>query len=130
MYTDAEKHGPKWADKDDDRVTKVGKFIRNTRIDELPQFYNVLVGEMSLIGPRPERAIFTYKFERQTPGFMNRLQIKPGLTGLAQVNGGYDIDYKEKLELDMEYINNRGFLLDLKILLKTFLIVFNGEGAR
>lgn len=130
MYMDAEKNGPKWADKNDDRVTKVGKFIRKTRIDELPQIFNILKGDMTIVGPRPERAIFTYQFEQETPGFINRLQVKPGLTGLAQVNGGYDISYKEKLKLDMQYIRNRGFLLDIKIMLKTFTIVFSGEGAR
>jgi exopolysaccharide biosynthesis polyprenyl glycosylphosphotransferase len=130
MYIDAEKYGPKWADKNDSRVTRVGKFIRKTRIDELPQLYNVLIGDMSVVGPRPERAVFTFEFEQETPGFMNRLQVKQGLTGLAQVNGGYDIDYKEKLKLDMEYIEKRSALLDLKIMLKTFSIIFSGEGAR
>lgn len=130
MRIDAEKNGPQWANKNDDRVTKVGKFIRKTRIDELPQLYNVLKGDMTIVGPRPERPIFTYQFEQETPGFVNRLQVKPGLTGLAQVNGGYELNYKDKLKLDMEYIKNRGFLLDIKIILKTFLIVFSGEGAR
>ncbi|MBL4936354.1 sugar transferase [Clostridium sp. YIM B02515] len=130
MYIDAEKEGARWAAKNDNRVTRVGRFIRNTRIDELPQFYNVIKGDMSIIGPRPERPIFTYQFEKETPGFMRRLLVKPGLTGLAQVNGGYDIDHKEKLKLDMEYIKKRGFLLDLKIIFKTFFIVFSGEGAR
>lgn len=130
MYSDAEKHGPKWADKYDDRVTKVGRVIRKTRIDELPQLINVLKGEMTIVGPRPERSIFTAQFEHETPGFINRLLVKPGLTGLAQVNGGYDIDYKEKLKFDMEYIKNRGIIIDLKIIIKTFSIVFTGEGAR
>lgn len=131
MYIDAEKHtGAKWADKNDPRVTKVGKFIRKTRIDELPQIINILLGDMTIVGPRPERPIFTYKFNEEIPGFINRLQVKPGLTGLAQINGGYDITPKEKLEFDMKYIENRGFGLDIKIMLKTALIVITGEGAR
>lgn len=131
MYIDAEKYtGAKWADKNDSRITRVGKFIRKTRIDELPQLLNILVGDMSIVGPRPERPVFTYKFNEEIPGFINRLQVKPGLTGLAQVNGGYDITPREKLDFDMNYIVNRGLLVDIKILLKTVLIVFTGEGAR
>ncbi|WAA13977.1 sugar transferase [Fervidibacillus halotolerans] len=130
MVVDAEKNGAKWADKDDPRVTKIGKFIRKTRIDEIPQLWNVLIGEMSLIGPRPERPMFTAQFNKEIPGFINRLQVKPGVTGWAQVNGGYDITPKEKLELDLQYIRNMNILLDLKIILKTIKIVFTGNGAR
>ena len=130
MCTDAEKNGPKWADKNDNRVTKVGKFIRKTRIDEIPQLFNILKGDMNIVGPRPERPVFTYEFEKEIPGFMNRLQVKPGLTGLAQINGGYDITPKEKLKYDLEYIENRNLLMDFKIIFKTALIVFNHEGAR
>lgn len=130
MYTDAEKNGPKWANKNDNRVTKVGKFIRKTRIDEIPQLFNILKGDMNIVGPRPERSIFTCEFEKEIPGFMNRLQVKPGLTGLAQINGGYDITPKEKLRYDLEYIENRNLLMDLKIILKTTLIIFTHEGAR
>lgn len=130
MRTDAEKNGPKWAEKNDPRVTKIGKFIRKTRIDELPQLWNVLKGEMSLIGPRPERPIFTAKFNEEIPGFINRLVVKPGLTGWAQVNGGYEISPKEKLKLDLYYIDNVSFLLDLKIFMKTIVVVVTGNGAR
>lgn len=91
MRTDAEKFGAQWAEKDDPRITKVGKFIRKTRIDEIPQLFNILKGDMGLIGPRPERPNFTVQFNEEIPGFINRLAIKPGLTGWAQVNGGYEI---------------------------------------
>jgi len=130
MRVDAEKNGPQWAAKNDSRVTRVGQFIRKTRIDELPQLINVLRGEMSLIGPRPERPIFTEQFEKEIPGFKKRLLVKPGLTGWAQVNGGYDITPKEKLELDLYYIENQSFSLDLQILLKTIWVVLSGSGAR
>lgn len=130
MYKNSEKNGAQWATKDDERVTKIGKFIRITRIDELPQLYNILKGEMSLIGPRPERLELTKRFNREIPGFINRLQIEPGLTGWAQVNGGYDLTPKEKLELDMYYVKNRNLRLDLLILFKTIKVVLTGQGAR
>lgn len=130
MYMDAEKNGPTWAKKDDDRVTKVGSFIRKTRIDEIPQFLNILKGEMSLIGPRPERPIFTYQFSKETPKFLHRMAVKPGITGWAQVNGGYELSPNEKLEADLYYIKHRNFLLDFKIILKTVKIVLTGDGAR
>lgn len=130
MRTDAEKFGAKWADKDDPRVTKVGKFIRKTRIDEIPQLFNILKGDMSIIGPRPERPSFTDQFNREIPGFINRLAIKPGLTGWAQVNGGYEITPKEKLKEDMYYIRNRSVSLDIKILFMTVKVVLTGDGAR
>lgn len=130
MRSDAEKNGPQWATKNDTRVTRVGQFIRKTRIDELPQLINVLRGEMSLIGPRPERPMFTEQFEKEIPGFKKRLLVKPGLTGWAQVNGGYDITPKEKWELDMYYIEKQSLGLDLKILLRTVWVVLTGNGAR
>ena len=130
MVINAEVSGAKWAVKNDARVTKVGKFIRMTRIDELPQFLNILKGDMTIIGPRPEREIFYKEFEKTIPNFRDRLAIKPGLTGYAQVNGGYDIAPKEKLELDIYYIKNVSFKLDIKILFKTVLIVVSGHGAR
>ena len=130
MRTDAEKFGAQWAEKDDPRITKVGKFIRKTRIDEIPQLFNILKGDMSIIGPRPERPSFTLEFNKDIPGFINRLAIKPGLTGWAQVNGGYDITPKEKLIEDMYYIKNRSILLDLQILFKTVKVVLTGDGAR
>ncbi|ARI79122.1 sugar transferase [Halobacillus mangrovi] len=130
MKMDAEKDGPRWAEIDDPRVTRVGKILRKTRLDELPQLINVLKGEMSFIGPRPERPVFTEIFNQETPGFVNRLAVKPGLTGWAQVNGGYDISPEEKLAYDLEYIRKSSILLDIKILLLTFKIVFTGKGAR
>ncbi|TQQ83933.1 sugar transferase [Peptacetobacter hominis] len=130
MRTDAEKFGMQWAEKDDPRITKTGKFIRKTRIDELPQLWNILKGDMSIIGPRPERPSFTIEFDRDIPGFINRLSIKPGLTGWAQVNGGYDITPEEKLIEDLYYIQNRSVFLDIKILFKTVAVVLTGDGAR
>ncbi|KYD19801.1 Undecaprenyl-phosphate galactosephosphotransferase [Caldibacillus debilis] len=130
MELNAEKNGAQWATKNDPRVTKVGAFIRKTRIDELPQLFNVLKGDMSLIGPRPERPVFTAQFNEEIPGFIDRLQVKPGITGWAQVNGGYDITPREKLELDRYYINNMSFWLDLKIILKTIKVCITGDGAR
>ena len=130
MVYDAEKNGAKWADKNDMRVTTFGKFIRKTRIDELPQLWNVIKGEMSLIGPRPELEVFYKEFEKTIPNFRDRLQVRPGLGGLAQVNGGYDITPKEKLEYDLDYINHLSFKLDVKIFLKTIKVVLTGDGAR
>lgn len=130
MKVNAEAAGPQWAEKDDPRVTKVGHFIRKTRIDELPQLLNVLAGHMTVIGPRPERAIFVREFSLDIPEFPKRMEVKPGLTGWAQINGGYDIDPKEKLELDLYYIHHANLLLDMKILIDTVKVVFNGDGAR
>ncbi|WP_283749935.1 exopolysaccharide biosynthesis polyprenyl glycosylphosphotransferase [Bacillus cereus] len=130
MIVNAEKGGPQWAKKDDNRVTKMGHFIRKTRIDELPQLLNILRGDMGIIGPRPERPIFTEKFSEEIPNFRDRLVVRPGLTGWAQVNGGYDITPREKFELDMYYIKNMSVLLDMKILVKTVKVVITGEGAR
>jgi exopolysaccharide biosynthesis polyprenyl glycosylphosphotransferase len=129
MHENAEENGAQWAEEDDPRVTKVGRFIRKTRLDELPQLFNVLKGDMSLVGPRPERPVFTYQFNEQIPGFINRLQVKPGLTGWAQVNGGYELTPAEKLEYDLYYIENRSIWLDIKIILKTIKVVLTGKGA-
>lgn len=130
MRTDAERFGAQWAEKDDPRITRVGKFIRKTRIDEIPQLWNILKGDMGIIGPRPERSIFTKEFEEKYPNFVYRLAVKPGLTGWAQVNGGYEMDPGEKLECDLYYIKNRSVLLDIKIILMTVKVVFTGDGAR
>lgn len=130
MRNDAEKNGPQWASKNDPRVTKIGAFIRKTRIDELPQFINVLKGEMSIVGPRPERPMFVEQFNREINGFNQRLNVKPGLTGLAQVNGGYEATPKEKLEYDLKYIDNLSIWYDFKIMLATVKVVFTGDGAR
>jgi exopolysaccharide biosynthesis polyprenyl glycosylphosphotransferase len=130
MRLDAESRGPKWADKNDPRVTRVGTFIRKTRIDELPQFINVIKGEMSLVGPRPERPFFVKKFEKDITDFSQRLVVKPGLTGWAQINGGYDIPPNEKLALDLYYINNANLKFDFLIMVKTVKVILTGDGAR
>lgn len=130
MYTNAEQDGPQWANKADNRCTRVGRFIRKSRLDELPQAWNILKGEMSLVGPRPERAYFYDQFETYIHGFRHRLVVKPGLTGLAQVNGGYELKPEEKIAYDMEYIVRRSVKLDLHCILKTVRLVFTHEGAR
>lgn len=130
MYLDAERNGPRWADKDDERVTRIGQFLRNTRLDELPQLWNILAGEMSFVGPRPERACFYEVFETYIPNFGQRMRVKPGLTGWAQVNGGYDLSPEEKIVYDLEYIEKQSLLMDLVCLLKTARLVFTHEGAR
>lgn len=130
MYIDAEKDGPKWASENDERITKVGRIIRKTRIDELPQLVNILKRDMSIIGPRPERPELIKEFLKNIPDFNDRLLVKPGITGWAQVNGGYSLTPKEKLEFDKYYIQNRGFKLDSLILLKTIMVIFTRHGAR
>ena len=130
MYIDAEKDGPTWASENDERITKVGRIIRKTRIDELPQLVNILKRDMSFIGPRPERPEFIREFIKYIPDFNDRLLVKPGITGWAQVNGGYSLTPKEKLEFDKYYIKNRGFKLDLFILIKTIIVIFTRHGAR
>lgn len=130
MYIDAEKDGPKWASENDERITKVGRIIRKTRIDELPQLVNILKRDMSFIGPRLERPEFIKEFIKYIPDFNDRLLVKPGITGWAQVNGGYSLTPKEKLEFDKYYIKNRGFKLDLLILIKTIIVIFTRHGAR
>jgi len=130
MRVDAEKSGAQWAQSDDDRITRVGKVIRKTRIDEIPQLLNIYTGDMKIIGPRPERPELAEEFYEELPEFANRLVIDPGLTGLAQVKGGYDLTPAEKLVLDMEYVEKRGLWLDLKIVFKTVGVLFKGDGAR
>ena len=130
MYSDAEKDGYQWAMKNDVRITKVGHFIRKTRIDELPQLLNILKGDMAFIGPRPERPEFIEKFLKDIPDFNDRIKIKPGITGWAQVNGGYELTPKEKLEFDKYYIDHESLYLDTLIFLKTIQVVFTGYGSR
>lgn len=130
MHVDAEKDGPKWADSDDERCTKVGRVLRNFRFDEFPQLWNIFVGDMSLVGPRPEREYFYNEFEEYIHGFRNRLAVTPGLTGLAQVNGGYDLLPEEKIVYDMEYIRTQSVLLDIKLICRTVKLIFTHEGAR
>lgn len=133
MRTDAEAGGPRWAAQNDARVTRVGRFLRKTRIDELPQFLNVLKGEMSLIGPRPERLVFVRQLEKDIPNYHERLLVLPGITGLAQVINGYDDgleSVKRKIALDREYISRAGIRQDGRILWSTVGVVLKGEGAR
>ena len=132
MCANAEQSGPQWAAKGDARVTRVGRILRKTRLDEVPQFINVLRGEMSLIGPRPERLCFIRKLEKDVPHYRERLLILPGITGLAQVVNGYDESLdsvRRKVELDRQYIREYGLKSDVKIVLRTIRVVLTGEGA-
>ena len=130
MYINAEENGPQWADKIDERCTRIGKVLRKTRLDEIPQLWNILKGDMSFVGPRPERECFYNQFETYIHGFRNRLVVRPGLTGWAQVNGGYDLKPEEKIVYDMEYIKKQTFFMDIKCIFKTVKLVFTHEGAR
>jgi lipopolysaccharide/colanic/teichoic acid biosynthesis glycosyltransferase len=133
MVQDAEKKcGPVWATRNDPRITRIGKLLRKTRLDEIPQFVNILKGDMSLVGPRPERPSFVSKLAREVDNYTGRLAVKPGLTGLAQVENGYDSSVDtvaRKVQYDLEYINSRSLWLDCKILLKTVKVVLTGKGA-
>ena len=131
MREDAEKYGAMWSQGDNDpRITKFGLFLRKSHIDEAPQFWLILTGKMSLIGPRPEREVFYDEFEQYIHGFHERLKVKPGLTGLAQVNGAYDLKPEEKIMFDVEYIKNRSVSNEFKIMFKTVGVVLRGEGAK
>lgn len=133
MVIDAEKHGEKAADINDSRVTPIGRFIRKTRIDELPQIINVLKGEMSLIGPRPEQRSMIERSERSIPFYSYRHIVKPGMTGWAQVMQGYTVtsdEYQLKTQYDFYYIKHFSFTLDMLIVIKTAQILFTGFGAR
>lgn len=130
MVVDAEADGPSWAEKDDERCTKIGRLLRKTRLDELPQLFNILMGDMSFVGPRPEREYFYEEFETYIPLFRKRLLVQPGLTGHAQVNGGYDLLPEEKIVFDLEYMQKRSLKMDLQCILKTFLVIISHDGAR
>lgn len=133
MCVDAEKNGAVWAMKADPRITQVGRILRKTRIDELPQLWNVLKGEMSLIGPRPERPEFVRKLEEQIPFYGLRHAVKPGVTGWAQVCYPYGSsveDARRKLEYDLYYVKNMSLLLDIRIILKTIGVILFPKGAR
>lgn len=131
MRNDAEKDGARWADKNDTRITPVGRWLRLTRLDEIPQLWNVLKGDMSLVGPRPERPEFVSVLEEKIPFYRARLAAKPGLTGWAQIKFGYTNgvdDAKTKLEYDLYYIKNRSVWLDVVILLQTIRVVLARKG--
>jgi len=134
MIQDAEKQsGPVWAENNDKRITRVGKIIRKWRIDEIPQLWNVLKGDMSFVGPRPEREFFVNKLEKIIPYYVERFSVKPGISGWAQVcyNYGASVDDAvEKLNYDLFYIKNMSVFMDLMIILRTIKIVLFGKGAR
>ena len=134
MVLDAEKQtGPVWAIENDSRVTRVGKFLRLSRIDEIPQLVNVLKGEMSIIGPRPERPEFVDMLSKEICDYQKRLKVRPGITGLAQIKQAYDStikDVRRKVKFDLWYIKRMCFLTDFRILLSTVAVVLTGRGAR
>tara|TARA_R110002072_G_scaffold302100_1_gene483993 strand:+ start:189978 stop:190883 length:906 start_codon:yes stop_codon:yes gene_type:complete len=132
MRNDAEKNGAQFATKGDPRVTSIGRFLRKTRLDELPQLWNVLKGEMTLVGPRPERPEFMQELSEEIPNYLDRLGLKPGLTGPAQVINGYDNNiesFRRKVALDLLYLQNCCIWNDIKILFKTIRVVLTGSGA-
>ena len=127
MVDDAEKNSIQWCAKNDPRITRLGAYLRRFHVDELPQLWNILIGDMSFIGPRPERECYYDAFETYIHGFRERLKVKPGLTGLAQVSGGSLMRPEEKIRYDIAYIKKRSVRLDLRILRNTFLAVITGR---
>lgn len=131
MKTDAEKDGAQFAVKGDSRVTPIGRFLRKTRIDELPQLWNVIRGDMSMVGPRPERPVFIEQLSEEIPNYLHRLGLKPGLTGVAQVVNGYDNNiesFRRKVAFDLLYLQTCCAWNDLKILFRTIKVVLTGSG--
>jgi len=131
MYSDAEKNGPQLSSENDSRITKFGKFMRKTRLDEIPQFYNVLTGEMSLVGPRPERRYYINKIIEEAPHFLNLLKVKPGITSWGQVKFGYAENIEQmiqRLNYDIFYIENMSLYLDFKIMIHTILVILKRDG--
>ena len=134
MQIDAEKHGgPPWAAANDPRITAIGAFIRKTRIDEVPQIFNVIKGDMSFVGPRPERAFFAGSLAQSMPFYGERHRVKPGITGWAQLNYDYGAsieDARRKLEYDLYYVKHQSLLLDLIIILQTVRVILFPRGVR
>jgi lipopolysaccharide/colanic/teichoic acid biosynthesis glycosyltransferase len=133
MRLDAEAAGPQWAGEDDPRITRIGRFIRRTRIDEIPQVFNVLKGDMSFIGPRPERPHFVESLRKQIPFYNERHRVRPGITGWAQINYPYGASIEEakaKLEYDLYYVKNHTWFLDIVTMFQTLRIALGGIGAR
>ncbi len=131
MLKDAERlSGPVLADEDDPRITKVGRLLRRSRIDELPQLFNILRGEMSFVGPRPERPFFVEQYLEEIPGYRERFNVKPGVTGLAQVSGGYATTPERKLKYDLIYMYHQNLAMDVQIVAETLRVVLTGRGAR
>jgi lipopolysaccharide/colanic/teichoic acid biosynthesis glycosyltransferase len=127
MVIDAEKHGPEWSKVDDERVTPLGKILRKLHIDELPQMWNILKGDLALVGPRPERPEFVEKLENDIPFYHLRHMIDPGFTGWAQIKFRYArtmVDSREKFEYDLYYIKNRNVIMDIGIFVRTIQIIF------
>lgn len=128
MYTDAERGGPRWARSNDTRVTRVGGLLRRSSVDELPQLWNILIGDMSLVGPRPERPVFVSRFRQNMKDYDVRHLVRPGLSGWAQVNGlRGNVSIESRTECDVHYVRNFSLLLDIRILLRTFSAVVAGE---
>ena len=130
MYITAEIDGPRWAKPNDSRSTRLGRALRHAHLDELPQLINIIAGQMSFVGPRPERPEFYDVFDTYIDGFRQRMLVTPGLTGLAQVHGGYELLPEEKIIYDLEYIKNRSFSQDLHCIFLTFGLLITHKGAR
>ena len=133
MRQDAEKDGPQWAAENDDRITPAGRFLRKSRLDELPQLWNVLAGQMSFVGPRPERPVFVRELRAAIPYYDQRHVLRPGLTGWAQVKFPYGASVEEtegKLEYDLYYIKHLSVAFDITIILETVRVLLTGKGAR
>jgi lipopolysaccharide/colanic/teichoic acid biosynthesis glycosyltransferase len=131
MRIDAEKHGPQFSCYGDKRITRIGKVLRLLHLDEIPQIFNVIKGDMSLVGPRPERPEMLISILKQLPDFQKRERVKPGITGLSQINMKHcdcPAFFKNKLEMDLFYIENKSLFLDFRILLVTFFKIFNIRG--
>ena len=131
MYTDAEKDGHALSTDKDSRITPIGRFLRKTRIDETPQFWNVLTGDMSIVGPRPERQFFIDQIIQKAPQYKYLHRVKPGITSWGQVKYGYAENVNEmvdRLEYDLIYMENRSLLVDFKIMIHTILVIFQGRG--
>lgn len=131
MYLNAEKNGPELSKKNDPRVTPWGSFMRKYRIDELPQFFNVLFGNMSIVGPRPEREYWKYELEKETLNYNKLSKIKPGITSLGQVKYGYAeniVEMQKRLRFDLLYLSNTSLILDVKIIWMTIFVVLQGQG--